>query len=220
VRRQGAQTRARRRCAARSGPAAAGSPPARPATAPPPTGGGPAADWARCHAERSAGRSHAGVAPAGNAGSRTPCRRAAWRALDRRDGIHQALQQLGIVGVGGRQPNRQGDATTVDQQMVLGPGLARSVGFGPVSSPPAWHARSRCPGWRGTSRAGRRGQAGPAAPGAAAARPRRIPQPPPAGDGAAAAELTSGEQPPEDASTQLVDDADKWARSLMRGRPP
>jgi hypothetical protein len=55
----------------------------------------------------------------------------------------------------------------------LDPGLPRSVGFGPVSSPPAWRARSSCPGWPATSRAGPRGRAGPTAGGAAAPRRRR-----------------------------------------------
>jgi hypothetical protein len=47
----------------------------------------------------------------------------AW-ALDRRDRVHQLLQQHGVVGVGRRQPDRQRDATAVHQQVVLGPGLA------------------------------------------------------------------------------------------------
>jgi hypothetical protein len=44
--------------------------------------------------------------------------------LDRRDGVHHSLQQHGGMGVGRRQPDRQWHATTVDQQVVLGPGLA------------------------------------------------------------------------------------------------
>jgi hypothetical protein len=59
----------------------------------------------------------------------------------------------------------------------LDPGLPRSVGFGPVSSPPAWRARSSCRGWRGTSRAGCRGRAGRAGPDGVAATRRRAASP-------------------------------------------
>jgi len=59
----------------------------------------------------------------------------------------------------------------------LDPDLPRSVGFGPVSSPPAWRARSSCPGWPGTSRADCCGPAGPAVGGAAAATRRRAASP-------------------------------------------
>ena len=55
----------------------------------------------------------------------------------------------------------------------LEPGLPRSVGFGPVRQPPVWRARSSCPGWPETSRAGPGGRAGPAARGGAAATRRR-----------------------------------------------
>jgi hypothetical protein len=53
----------------------------------------------------------------------------------------------------------------------LDPGLPRSVGFGPVSVPLVWRARSASPRWPGTSRAGPGGQAHPAAGGAGAATP-------------------------------------------------
>jgi len=46
------------------------------------------------------------------------------RPDDRRHGIHHRLQQLRIVGVGGRQPDRQWQAVGVDQQVVLGSWLA------------------------------------------------------------------------------------------------
>jgi hypothetical protein len=48
---------------------------------------------------------------------------AAW-ALDRWDGVDHRLQQRRVVGVGRRQADRQRDAPTVDQQVVLGAGLA------------------------------------------------------------------------------------------------
>jgi hypothetical protein len=100
---------------------------ATPATAPPHTGDGPACRSARCHAAQSAGRSPAGAAPADSADSHTPCHRAAWPAtwaLDRRHGIHHGLQQHRIMGIDRRQPHGQRDAAAVDQQVVLGAGLA------------------------------------------------------------------------------------------------
>jgi hypothetical protein len=60
-----------------------------------------------------------------------------------------------------------------DQQVVLGPWLAAVCRVRAVSSPPVWCARSSCPGWPVTSRAGPGGRADPAAGGAAAARRRR-----------------------------------------------
>jgi hypothetical protein len=45
-------------------------------------------------------------------------------ADDRRDGVHQRLQQLRVMGVGGRQTHRQWDAGGVDDQVVLGAWLA------------------------------------------------------------------------------------------------
>jgi hypothetical protein len=57
---------------------------------------------------------------------RSPSRptRPAPRADDRRDGVHQLLQELRVVGVGRRQPDRQREAGGVDQQVVLGSWLA------------------------------------------------------------------------------------------------
>ena len=40
------------------------------------------------------------------------------------DGVDHGLQQHGVVSVGSRQAGSQRDATAVDQQVVLGPGLA------------------------------------------------------------------------------------------------
>jgi hypothetical protein len=69
-----------------------------------------------------------GRAPAGSTGT------SPWPD-DGRDRIHQLFKQQRVVGVGGRQANRQRDPGGVDQQVVLGAGLARSTGFAPVSSP-------------------------------------------------------------------------------------
>jgi len=45
-------------------------------------------------------------------------------AFDRRHRIHHLLQQHRVVGVGRRQPDPQRDAAPLDQQVVLGAGLA------------------------------------------------------------------------------------------------
>lgn len=42
----------------------------------------------------------------------------------------------GVVGVGGREAHGQGDAVPIHDQVVFGAGVPRSVGFGPVCSPP------------------------------------------------------------------------------------
>jgi hypothetical protein len=46
------------------------------------------------------------------------------RSLDRWHGIYHGFQQHRVVGVGRRQPDGQGDAATVCQQVVFGPQLA------------------------------------------------------------------------------------------------
>jgi hypothetical protein len=46
------------------------------------------------------------------------------RALDREDRVDHGLQQQRVMGVGGRQADRQRDATAVYEQVVLGAGLA------------------------------------------------------------------------------------------------
>ena len=97
----------------------------------------------------------------------------ATRTLDRRHRVQHGLQQHRVMGVGRRQADRQRDTAAVDQQVVLGPGLRRSVGFGPVRPPPAWRARSTSPGWPATSRVDPRGRARRAAGGATAATRRR-----------------------------------------------
>jgi hypothetical protein len=77
------------------------------------------------------------------------------------------------MGIGRRQPHGQGEATAVDQQVVLGPGLAAVCRVRAGQAAPARHARSTSPGSPATSPAGRRGRADPTAPDAAAARRRR-----------------------------------------------
>jgi hypothetical protein len=52
-----------------------------------------------------------------------PTRPAPWPD-DRRDRVHDLFEQQRVVGVGGRQPDRQRQAAAVDQQVVLGAGLA------------------------------------------------------------------------------------------------
>jgi hypothetical protein len=52
-----------------------------------------------------------------------PTRLASWPD-DRRNRVRQLLQQQRVVGVGRRQPARQWQAGGVDQQVVLGAGLA------------------------------------------------------------------------------------------------
>jgi hypothetical protein len=46
------------------------------------------------------------------------------RADDRRDGVDQRFQELGVVGVGGRQAHRQREAAGGGHQVVLGSWLA------------------------------------------------------------------------------------------------
>jgi hypothetical protein len=71
------------------------------------------------------------------------------------------------------RPTASGMPRRSTSRWYLEPGLPRSVGFGPVSSPPVWRARSTSRGWPATSRAGRCGRAGPTAGDAAAATRRR-----------------------------------------------
>jgi hypothetical protein len=70
-------------------------------------------------------------------------------------------------------PTANGMPHRSTSKWYLDPGVPRSVGFGPVRQPPAWRARSSCPGTPATSRAGRYGRAGPATGGRAAATSRR-----------------------------------------------
>jgi hypothetical protein len=132
----------------------------------------------------------------------------AW-ALDRRNRIHELLQQHRVVGVGGRQAGSSGIRL-------------RSTG--------RWYWSLACRGLSGSGRLGRpplgahaqavEAGAGPVELAVAAEfvqhdvmellpHPGALPvaQASPAGDGAAAAELVGGQWPPGDAGTQLVDDA-------------
>jgi len=58
------------------------------------------------------------------------------RALEWRNRIHQRQCLLRVVSVGAGQANRERHAPPVADQMTLAPALGRSVGFGPVWSPP------------------------------------------------------------------------------------
>src|SRR4029453_13467171 len=85
-----------------------------------------------------------------------------------------ASSSIGAWVLAADSPTAKGMPRRSTSRWYLDPGLPRSVGFGPVRQPPAWHARSPSPGWGATSRAGHRGRAGPTAPGAGAARRRRV----------------------------------------------
>jgi hypothetical protein len=106
------------------------------------------------------------------------------------------------------RPTASGIPRRSVSRWYLDPGLPRSVGFGPVSSPPLGaHAHAVQAGPR------------PVEPAVAAELVEQqvvqplphpgalpVPQPPPTGDRAAAAKLPGGQQPPGDARAQLVDD--------------
>jgi hypothetical protein len=131
------------------------------------------------------------------------------------------------VSVGGRQAHGQGDAASVDQQVVLASGLAAVCRVRAVRQPPFGAHADRV-------EAG----AGPVELALAAELVQQllvellphagvlpVAQPPPAGDRAAAAELAGGQQPPGDAGAQLIDDAgqagavvDAWAAAVAGWR--
>lgn len=52
-------------------------------------------------------------------------------ALDRPDGVHQILEDLGVVHVGGGEHRGEGKAVAVGQEVVLGAGLAAVGGVWP-----------------------------------------------------------------------------------------
>jgi hypothetical protein len=125
---------------------AADSPATTPATVPPSNGGDPAGSWTPPHV----GRSRADPAAAQDRSAArvvVPCRRAAWLGADEavrdapwpdncRDRVHELLQQLGVVGVGRREPNRQLHSGGVDQQVILGAWLAPVDRIGANEVPP------------------------------------------------------------------------------------
>jgi hypothetical protein len=116
-------------------------------------------------------------------------------------------------------PTARGMPRRSVSRWYLDPGLPRSVGFGPVSSPPLGAHAGRI-------------QAGPRPvelaiaaelvqqhlmqalphPGALP-----VPQPPPAGDRATAAELAGRQQPPGDTGAQLIDDAGQRGAVINAG---
>jgi hypothetical protein len=117
----------------------------------------------------------------GRALARTP--RPPARADDRWDRVEEWEPLRRIVSVGGREPDGEGDAVAIDDQVVvvLGPRFAAVSGVEAGLLAPFWPARSGCPRWRGSSRWRRRRPTSSAA--SRAAVPRR---PLPAGHAAAA----------------------------------
>ena len=120
---------------ARSGPSAAGWPTARLGSVRPSSAVGPAAGWTPATAGDPGGDAAAAqhlpaarevVAFVSVQLGRSP----AWPAWssprpdDCWNGVDQLLEELGVVGVGRRQADRQRDAAGVDHQVVLGAGLA------------------------------------------------------------------------------------------------
>jgi hypothetical protein len=97
---------------------------------------------------------------------------------DRRHGIEQGLEHQTVVHVRGAEQERERDAASIDDPAStitwrLVPSLPRSVGFGPVSSPPFSPGRRRCRASSGRSRPRSHGRAGRGEPGAAVRRPSR-----------------------------------------------
>jgi hypothetical protein len=87
----------------------------------------------------------------GRALARTP--RPPARADDRWDRVEEWEPLRRIVSVGGREPDGEGDAVAIDDQVVvvLGPRFAAVSGVEAGLLAPFWPARSGCPRWRGTS---------------------------------------------------------------------
>ncbi len=99
-------------------------------------------------------------------------------AADRRHSIQQFVERLAVVNVGPGQQEGERDALPVGDEMSFGPGLPRSVGLGPVASPPFWRRWTSYPGKPGSSQAGLPDAGGAAARGAAG--PKRLPPASPA----------------------------------------
>ncbi len=99
-----------------------------------------------------------------------PVGSAPWSTLLASDGGHgvdQLLEGHAVVDCwrrsGGRRAGRH-ERSVIRWRLV--PGLPRSVGLGPVASPPSWRQWTSCPGRRGSSRCGPRRAAVAAARGA------------------------------------------------------
>jgi hypothetical protein len=90
-------------------------------------------------------------------------------ALDRRHRVDHRLQQHRVVDLGRCQPGGQPNAAPVDQQVVLGAGLAAVGRVRAGQRAPVWRARAARPRSPATSQYDRRGRAGPTAGDAAAA---------------------------------------------------
>jgi hypothetical protein len=106
------------------------------------------------------------------------------RALDRSDCVHQLLEDLRVVYVGGGEHHGEGNAVAVGQNVTLGAGLAPVGRIGPDRFAPLWRARSPSPSTPSTSLPCRTFATGQAASGADDAR-----RPPSASPGAAASTL-------------------------------
>lgn len=104
---------------------------------------------------------------------------------DRGNGIQCGFERERVVHIGCREDHREGKppASTTTWRFV--PSLPRSVGFGPVASPPFWPRYSPSPARHATSRVCRRW------PDAATVRGAGVPTPQPAASRAAAASKSS-----------------------------
>jgi hypothetical protein len=100
--------------------------------------------------------------------------------LARREGGDERREDGRVGALGAGQPATGGGPARSTASWRFVPGLPRAVGFLPVAAPPLSPGRSRCPGWRATSRSGRPRRACPATRGGAPAR-----HPPPARHAAA-----------------------------------
>ena len=94
------------------------------------------------------------------------------RALDRGTASTIGSSSIESWVLAADSPAARGMPRRSTSRWYLESGLPRSVGFEPVRQPPVWRARSSCPGWPATSRAGPGGRDGPAARGGAATRRR------------------------------------------------
>ncbi len=101
-----------------------------------------------------------------------PATRPARPARHGRDGVEQVLEGHAVVDVGPGQQEASGTPPRPVTRWRLVPGLPRSVGFGPVSSPPFSPGTRRCRASSGRSRPRSRGRGGRAARGGASPRPR------------------------------------------------
>jgi hypothetical protein len=112
------------------------------------------------------------------------------------------------MGVGRRQPDCQRETAASISRWYLDPGLPRSTGFAPTSSPPSGPHADRVDGGPGPVDLTVIAQPvqQPVMQGLPDAGGLPVAQPPPAGHAAATAQLTSGQESPGDAGPQHIDD--------------